>query len=108
WKWFGDGPIRAASIYDGEQYDARKEAAVLNWTSPIYTDAATNFTTSVTTSSVSSMVGQPTDPIRIIEFRHPVDMWTNRDNGQFYRVYDMGQNIAGWCTLSVTNTNQPS
>jgi len=107
WGYFGDGPIRSASIYDGEAYDARKEAPLADWTSPVNTGAAGNFTATVDGAATNvdylQMVAQPTDPIRIMEYRHPVDMWTNRDGG-FYRIYDLGQNIAGWCILSFTNT----
>src|SRR5262249_53280196 len=106
WSYFGDGPVRSASIYDGETYDATKEAALKDWTSPIYTNAATNFTAAVDGGATNvvhtQMVAQVTEPIRIVQYLRPVDIWTNRDGG-FFRIYDLGQNIAGWCNLSFTN-----
>jgi alpha-L-rhamnosidase len=38
WKYFNDGPIRYSSFFQGEVYDARKEASVKNWSTPNYQD----------------------------------------------------------------------
>jgi uncharacterized membrane protein len=73
-----NGPIQGASIWDGETYAVTNEAKVANWSTIAYT--ATNiFTNGVTTSSLdgAKLVGQPTDPIQIIEYIRPIDMWTN-------------------------------
>jgi len=52
------------------------------------------------------MVAQPNDPIQIVEYLNPANMWTNtRADGKFVTVYDMGQNMVGWCSVSVLNTN---
>jgi alpha-L-rhamnosidase len=110
WTCDTSGPIQGASIWDGETYDARQAASILNWSVFSYTGEPTYFTTAVTTNPLNAaqMATQPTDPIQIIEYLHPVDMWTNTDGGQFVRIFDMGQNMAGWCTLTLTNTTQPA
>ena len=38
WKVFKDGPIRYGSFFQGERYDASKEAAVDGWTTAAYDD----------------------------------------------------------------------
>ncbi|MEZ0542034.1 family 78 glycoside hydrolase catalytic domain [Fibrella arboris] len=40
WKVFTDGPVRYGSFFQGEVYDATKEAPVKNWTTSAYNDAA--------------------------------------------------------------------
>jgi len=40
WKVYKDGPIRQSSFFQGERYDARKEAAVEGWNKVGYDDAA--------------------------------------------------------------------
>jgi alpha-L-rhamnosidase len=110
WRYYSDGPIRYSTIYNGENYNGTKRAFVLDWSKPTFGNANLSFTNYPAATNVAGtvMIAQPTDPIQMISTITPVDMWTNRDNGQFVRVFDMGQNISGWCSLSVTNTNQPS
>ena len=40
WKAFKDGPIRNGSFFQGERYDASKEAAIAGWTEAGYDDSA--------------------------------------------------------------------
>lgn len=39
WKYFADGPIRMGSFFQGEVYDARKEAAIDGWATTQYNDS---------------------------------------------------------------------
>ena len=39
WKLFTDGPVRYGSFFQGEVYDATKEALVKNWSTATYNDA---------------------------------------------------------------------
>ncbi|MCP9236185.1 family 78 glycoside hydrolase catalytic domain [Lewinella sp. JB7] len=39
WKLFTDGPIRYGSFFQGEIYDARREAAITDWSEPGYDDS---------------------------------------------------------------------
>ena len=36
WKYYNDGPIRYSSFFQGEVYDARKEAGIKNWSTNNY------------------------------------------------------------------------
>ena len=40
WKAFKDGPVRNGSFFQGERYDASKEALVKGWTEPGFDDSA--------------------------------------------------------------------
>ncbi|WP_435354844.1 family 78 glycoside hydrolase catalytic domain [Emticicia sp. SJ17W-69] len=40
WKFFNDGPIRYGSYFQGEVYDANKEALIKDWTLPTYNESA--------------------------------------------------------------------
>lgn len=114
WKCNADGPVRKASIEDGETYDATKEASVHNWALASYSGESLYFTSPVTSEAIAAtkMCPQPCESIEIIGVRSPVDMWTNRNGGelqnQFVRIFDMGQNLEGWCSLELTNTTLPS
>jgi alpha-L-rhamnosidase len=104
WTCSTNGPIRHASIYGGELYDARAEGAGTNWTwadSPVF-----SFTNPLTASNVvaGQMVWQPSQPVRVTRRLTPVDGWsTTNENGQAVTVYDFGQNLVGWCALRLRN-----
>ncbi len=39
-----------------------------------------------------------------MDYVHPIDMWTNvNDLGEPVTIFDMGQNMVGWCILSLSN-----
>ncbi len=104
WLCSTNGPIRSASIYVGENYDARQEGAITNWCTAAYSPLY--FTNSMSVSNVVStqMVAQVNDPIQITQYLQPINKWTASSNAsQMKIVYDLGQNIAGWCILSLTN-----
>jgi alpha-L-rhamnosidase len=110
WKCYTGGPIQKSSIYDGETFDARQEGSISNWSTYLYTNEATYFTAAITTNSLNAslLVPQPDDPIQIIQNITPVAMWTNTEvfpniGSRFVTIFDMGQNMVGWCSLTVTN-----
>jgi alpha-L-rhamnosidase len=95
WKLSTDGPIVANNEYDGEEYDARKEFA--GWTRPGFDDFDWR---------AAQLVGAPggalsapmIDPIRVTGVVKAVSVREPKP-GMF--VYDMGQNLVGWCLLRV-------
>jgi alpha-L-rhamnosidase len=95
WKITDQGPIRANDEYDGEEYDARKELA--GWAEPGYGDADWK-SVDLLPPPEGTLVTQPIAPIRVIETRRPIAR-TNPQPGVF--VFDLGQNLAGWCRLRV-------
>lgn len=96
WKLTDAGPIRANNEYDGEEYDARMEMP--GWCQPNFDDSKWQPAQLVTPASpvLSAQIGEP---IRVMDTLHPVAM-TSPQPGVY--IFDMGQNMAGWCRLKVS------
>ena len=106
WICSTNGLIRNADLFNGEKHDANQEGFDANWTTASYTPQS--FTAVVTNYMVypSNLFAQPNDPIRVIECIRPVGKWNTATNsGLVTTVFDMGQNMAGTCTLSLTGLN---
>jgi alpha-L-rhamnosidase len=95
WKLSTDGPILANNEYDGEEYDARKEFA--GWSEPGFDDSAWQ-AAELAEVPEGEVVAQMIEPIRVIETIKPVKV-TEPQPGVF--IFDMGQNMVGWCRLTV-------
>lgn len=102
--WVGttDGPITSNDIYQGENYDARKEIA--SWASP--GGFAGGWAPAVVLDEFArfnySMRWQPMPPIRALQLNSPLTVTpVTLTTGEIVYVYDMGQNAAGWARLSV-------
>jgi alpha-L-rhamnosidase len=109
WTCFTKGPIRHASIWQGEGYDATREGAKADWSTAAYASAATYFTAGITNTNVvaSQMATQPDDPLQVNRSVAPVAMRVLSSGPyEVVRIYDMGQNMVGWSTLWLTNTTQ--
>lgn len=96
WRLTADGPIRANNEYDGEEYDARKEFA--KWSEAGFDDSAWQAAELVDVPE-GAVSAQMIEPIRVVETIHPVKV-TEPKPGTF--VFDMGQNMVGWCQLKVS------
>jgi alpha-L-rhamnosidase len=95
WKLTTDGPIRANNEYDGETYDARLEKA--GWSRPGFNDAVWQ-PAQVVEGPAGILAAQPIAPIRVTETLKPVAVHEVRPG---VYVFDMGQNMVGWCRLTV-------
>ena len=96
WKMTTEGPIGANNEYDGEEYDARREMP--GWSEPGF--AAKDWkAVQVVASPGGVLSAQMTPPIRVVETIHPVAISKLRPN---VFIYDMGQNMVGWCRLRVS------
>jgi alpha-L-rhamnosidase len=96
WKMTDKGPIRANNEFDGEEYDARMEMA--GWASPGF--KGNGWTAAeVVAAPGGKVVAQMAEPLRVTETFYPVKFWESKP-GVF--IYDFGQNMVGWCRLSVT------
>ncbi|MGA2247127.1 MAG: glycoside hydrolase family 78 protein [Verrucomicrobiota bacterium] len=96
WKVTADGPIRANNEYDGEEYDARMDMP--GWCLPKFDDSKWQPAQLVQPASpvLSAQIGEP---IRVMDTLQPVAM-TKPAPGVY--VFDLGQNMAGWCRLEVS------
>lgn len=98
WKLTTNGPIRANNEYDGEEYDARME--IDGWSQAGFDDSGWDKVRLVK-GPKGVLVSQMIEPIRVTETIKPVAI-TNPKPGIY--VYDMGQNMVGWCRLTVTGS----
>jgi len=96
WKLTTDGPILANSEYDGEDYDARKE--LVGWAKPGFDDSRWEQPQLVAAPG-GVMSPQPIAPIRVTGIIKPVKI-SEPQPGVF--IYDMGQNMVGWCRIKVS------
>jgi alpha-L-rhamnosidase len=89
------GPIVFSSIYGGEDYDARLEQQ--GWDRPGFLDAT--WTQAIEVDSPGGqMVSQLLPPIKVTTVFSP-RLLTVRDSAT--RIYDLGQNIAGWPEIAM-------
>ena len=95
WKLTTDGPIVANNEYDGEEYDARKEMP--DWAAPGF-DASAWQPVEKVEGPAGALAAQAMRPIRVVETIRPVSLTQPRP-GTF--IFDMGQNMVGWCRLRV-------
>jgi alpha-L-rhamnosidase len=95
WKGTQNGPIILNGIYDGEQYDARKE--ISNWSMPSFNDAGWQPVT-LASYSKSNLIATETVPLRKIMEIKPIRIFRT-PKGTL--VADMGQNMVGWLRIKV-------
>jgi alpha-L-rhamnosidase len=95
WHATMSGPVRNSDLLDGETYDARSEKD--GWTSPGYYESDWE-PVEVGSDSLPALVAQPCEPIRVVQELAPVKL-TEAKPG--FWVYDMGQNMVGWCRLKI-------
>jgi len=96
WKLTTDGPILANNDYDGEEYDARREMP--GWSLPGFDDAAW-LPVQLVSAPGGALSAEMMDPIRVTGTIKPVAITEPRP-GMY--VFDLGQNMAGWCQLRVS------
>ena len=95
WKLTTDGPIRANNEYDGEEYDARME--LTGWASAGFNDGGWRMAETVT-APAGPLRAPMIEPIRVTQTLTPVAV---REITPGTYIYDMGQNLVGWCRLFV-------
>ncbi len=111
WKTFNDGPIRIGSFFQGEVYDAQKEAAIAGWHTASYIDknwksaasinlAGTAFTDKSLEYSQMQLVGQLDDHVQI---RKVLQAQSIKEPRKGVFVYDMGQNMVGFPKIFIPN-----
>jgi alpha-L-rhamnosidase len=96
WKLTTDGPIRANNEYDGEIYDARQEMA--GWSRAGFDDRGWQSARAVQAPG-GALAAQMIAPIRVTETLKPMGITQPRPG---VYIFDMGQNMVGWCRLSVS------
>lgn len=96
WKSFDGGPVRAGSFFQGERYDARREALVKGWSEPGYDDGAWKKAEAVATRSwvapdLTARIDGLVQEREVIEAQER--SYLEGDDYTF--IYDMGVNMVG-------------
>ena len=97
WRVSTDGPVTANSIYDGEDYDARKE--ISGWSEPGFDDTAWGPVTAVDWDLSKLLSAGDLEPVRRIEELAVREVITTPSGKT---VLDFGQNLVGWVRFTVT------
>ncbi len=95
WRLTTEGPIRANNEYDGEIFDARRE--MQGWNQPGFDESVWQ-QASVVKGPAGVLAAQMIEPIQVTENIKPVKV-TEPKPGVY--IIDMGQNMVGWCRLTV-------
>ena len=95
WRVTDKGPLGANNEYDGEEYDARRE--LTGWDGSGFDDAAWT-AADLMEAPGGKLAAQMIAPIRVTETVRPAAI-ANPKPGVF--IFDMGQNMVGWCRLRV-------
>jgi alpha-L-rhamnosidase len=95
WKLTTAGPIKANNEYDGEEYDARREMP--GWAQAGFDDSGW-LSAQLVKAPGGQLSAQMIEPIRVTGTLKPIAV-TEPKPGVF--VFDMGQNMVGWCRLEV-------
>lgn len=90
------GPVAESGIFDGENYDARKEQP--GWNRPGFDDSAWNQAI-LARGAAGKLSYSKLPPIRVLEELKPVNMWKQGDAW----MADFGQNFTGWLKVTVQN-----
>ena len=95
WRSTLDGPIRWSDLLDGEGYDCHRE--ISGWDQPGFDDRAWQPAWSQPRDEVP-LVWQRSQPVRVIREFKPL---TVKEAKPGVYVFDLGQEITGWCRLKV-------
>ena len=104
WQYYGDGPVRLASLFQGERYDATKEAAVEGWAEPGYDASAWAAASVIETRkqfTSPALVTRYDEPVHVIRTSAPVAALGETKPGSDAYIYDMGENVSGVPVITI-------
>jgi alpha-L-rhamnosidase len=95
WKITGEGPIRANSEFDGEEYDANMEQE--GWDKAGFDESGWQ-PVQLVEAPGGRLIAQMLEPMRVIERIKPVSIHNSKSGGY---VADFGENLYGMCQIKV-------
>ncbi|MDR0511053.1 MAG: family 78 glycoside hydrolase catalytic domain [Rikenellaceae bacterium] len=104
WKMQQQGPVTEAFFFTGEIYDARNEWK--GWGRAGFDDSGWSAPAAYPLGTVAGkLCAQMNEPVEVIRELPPVSV---RKSGRDRYIFDMGQNMVGWCRLTLPyNPKQP-
>jgi len=98
WMVLKDSPIQQSDHFRGEIYNTNKEQ--IGWDRPGFNDS--EWLPAIIDNSINTeLVAQMNEPIRIVKELKPIEITQPKKN---VYIFNMGQNIAGWCKISLGKT----
>lgn len=104
WTYYNDGPVRLASLFQGERYDATKEAAVEGWTEAGYDDSAWTASSEIETRKQFAdyqLFSRYDDPVHVIRTNDVKEALGETKEGSDSYIYDMGENVSGVPVITI-------
>lgn len=104
WSYYNDGPVRLASFFQGEKYDATKEAAVEGWTDAGFDDSSWSAASVVETRKQftnAQLVTRTDTPVHVIRTNKVVEALGETKEGADAYIYDMGENVSGVPVITI-------
>ena len=98
WQVCDDGPVRLASLFQGERYDATKEAAVAGWNQPGFDASAWRTAQVIETRkqfASPELVVRSDEPVHVIRTTTAQEALGEVIEGTHAYIYDMGENVSG-------------
>ncbi|MDR1600832.1 MAG: family 78 glycoside hydrolase catalytic domain [Tannerella sp.] len=95
WKMHPQGPVREASLFGGETYDASYEHK--GWDRAGYDDNSWR-SVSVSPGGTHNLCAQTNEPLAVIQKIKPVAV---HKIGHNKYIFDLGQNMVGWVRLNI-------
>jgi alpha-L-rhamnosidase len=104
WDSYFDGPVRLASLFQGESYDATKEEAVEGWSSAGYDASAWSDAAVIETRKQFANAKFTTrydEPVHVIRTNEVVEALGASMDGVDSYIYDMGENVSGVPVITI-------
>lgn len=96
WKASDKGPMLSSSVYDGENFDARKDLG--NWDRPGFDDSEWQPVSTEAPAAQVALAPKRHYPVRVTKHIPTISV-TEPQPSRF--VFDLGQNIVGWPILKM-------
>lgn len=103
WKSFNDGPIRYGSFFQGERYDANREAKVAGWKQTGYNDGAWRKAEVIKQRDWVNfdLMARYDNPVRIRETLTAQQLMPTHSADNHTFIYNMGVNLVGVPQISI-------
>ncbi|MDR0748611.1 MAG: family 78 glycoside hydrolase catalytic domain [Tannerellaceae bacterium] len=96
WKYLAQGPVMQATFFGGEEYDAKNDPQ--GWDKPGFDDSQWS-APAVYPGEDANLCAQLNEPIAVISEHKALSVHKVGENKY---IFDLGQNIVGWCRLSLS------
>lgn len=103
WKVYKDGPIRHGSFFNGERYDANKEAAITGWNTVGYEDDQWGKAEVIAFRDWMhpEIRARYDEPVRVRETLTAVKQMPVHSKDRHTYIYDMGVNMVGVPSVTI-------